>query len=68
MLAIFKEEINRTIRESKIRHRGQDLVDAVREDLLLKKDRLRDPNQADLLLLEVKLELKSKRYYLMRLN
>lgn len=68
MLATFKEEINRTIRDNKIRHRDPDLVDAVREDLLVKRDRLPDPNQVDPLLLEVRLGLKSKRYNLLRLN
>ncbi len=68
MLATFKEEINRTIRDNKIRHRGPDLVDAVREDLLVKRDRLPDHNQVDPLLLEVRLGLKSKRYNLLRLN
>jgi hypothetical protein len=68
MLASFKEEINRTIKDSKLRHRGQDLVDAVREDLLVKRDRLPDPNQVDPLLQEVRLGLKCKRYHLLRLN
>lgn len=44
------------------------MVDAVREDMLVKKDRLPDLNQADPLLLEVRLGPKSKRYYLLRLN
>lgn len=44
------------------------MVDAVREDLLVKRDKLPDHNQVDPLLLEVRLGIKSKRYNLLRLN